>query len=165
MSWRAATKALHAAGGGPLRRMDFWPPHVSGQARTSSLTRAANLGLMERRNKGYVWRWALTDKGRDWCDGRIPDPTTKTAPEIDREAILRRMTFGVDDALTQVRRLTTRQQEVLVFVAKGMTSREAAQAMGIEHATVEVHRRKIFSRLGITRATEMAVLAAKAGLV
>ena len=75
------------------------------------------------------------------------------------------MTFGVDDALTQVRRLTGRQQEVLVYVAKGMTSKEVAQALGLEHATVEMHRRKIFSRLGITRATEMAVLAAKAGLV
>lgn len=165
MSWRAATKALYEAGGGPLRRMDFWPPHISGQARTSSMTRAANLGLMERCNKGYVWRWELTPKGRDWCEGRIPDPTAKVAPQIDREEVLRRMTFGVDDALSQVWRLTARQREVLVYVAKGMTSKEAAKALGLEHATVEMHRRKIFSRLGITRATEMAVLAAKAGLV
>lgn len=165
MSWRAATKALHAAGGGPLKRLDFWPPHISGQDKTSSLTRAAQLGLMERRNKGYVWRWVLTPKGRDWCEGRIPDPTAKVVPEIDREEVLRRMTCGVDDALSQVWRLTARQQEVLVYVAKGMTSKEVAKTMGVEHATVEQHRRRIFSRLGLTRATEMAVLAAKAGLV
>lgn len=69
MSWRAATKALYEAGGGPLRRMDFWPPTIKGQDRGASLTRAAHLGLMERRNKGYVWRWELTPKGRDWCVG------------------------------------------------------------------------------------------------
>ena len=165
MSWRAATKALHAAGGGPIKRMDFWPPTIQGQERGGSLTRAAQLGLMERRNKGFVWRWSLTPKGRDWCEGRIPDPTAKEVLTIDRDEVLRRMTFGVDDALAQVRKLTARQREVTVLVAKGLTSKETAEALRVDHKTVERHRLRIMSKLGVNRATEVAVLAAKAGLV
>ena len=80
MSWRAATKALYEAGGGPLRRMDFWPPTIKGQDRGASLTRAAHLGLMERRNKGYVWRWELAPKGRDPLPG-AGGPRVHEAPQ------------------------------------------------------------------------------------
>ena len=165
MSWKVATKALYDAGGGPIKRMDFWPPSIQGQDRGSSLTRAAQLGLMERRNKGFVWRWTLTQKGRDWCENRIPDPTGKPRLVIDRDEVLRRMTFGVDDALARVRKLTARQQEIMVLVANGLTSKEAAAALQIESKTVERHRLRVFSKLGVNRATELAVLAAKAGLV
>ena len=165
MTWQLATKALYDAGGGPIKRIDFWPPTITGQAKGSSLTKAARLGLMERCNKGFVWRWKLTDKGRDWCEGRLADPTAKPAPAIDRDAVLRSMTFGVDDAMAEVRKLTARQREVMVLVAKGMTSKETAAALRVDYKTVERHRLRIMSRLGVNRATEVAVLAAKAGLV
>ena len=165
MSWKVATKALYDAGGGPIKRIDFWPPTITGQDKGSSLTKAARLGLMERRNRGFVWRWNLTDKGRDWCEGRIADPTAKVVPAVDRDAVLRSMTFGVDDALAQVRKLTARQREVMVLVAKGMTSKETAVALRVDYKTIERHRLRMMSRLGVSRSTEVAVLAAKAGLV
>jgi DNA-binding CsgD family transcriptional regulator len=164
MTWQAATKALHAAGGGPLKRVEFWPQTIKGQDRGASLTRAAKLGLMERRNKGYVWRWTLTKLGHDWCEGMAPDPSVRPELRIDRDKVLQRVTAGVDAALADVRTLTLRQRDVLVYVAKGLTSKEIAKVMRVEKRTVEKHRMRLMRRLGLEKATEVAVLAAKAGL-
>ena len=165
MSWQAATRCLHAAGGGPAKSIDFWPPTAAGNSAGKSLTRAAHLGMMERHNKGYVWRWTLTEKGRDWCEGRIPEEPPKPPPAFDREAVLRRLALGVEQAIQDFERLTKKQREVAVYVAKGLTSKEIAAVMGLCRKTVERHRTSLMSRLGVERATEVAVMAAKAGVV
>lgn len=165
MSWRAATKALRAVGGGPAQRRDFWPPSKEGAAKGSALTRAGHLGMMTCANVGMRWFWTETKKGRDWCEGRIADPSQAPAPPIDRDAVLRRLAFGVDDAIAVVSKLTAKQRDVMVYVACGLTSREISKLMHISDCTVEVHRSALMRRLNCERATEVAVLAAKAGLV
>lgn len=44
--------------------------------------------------------------------------------------------------------LTPRERQVLELAAKGATSREAAQALGISMRTVEAHRRHILAKTG-----------------
>ncbi len=45
--------------------------------------------------------------------------------------------------------LTTREREVLVQVAKGLTNREIAEAFGISPRTVETHRERVMAKLRI----------------
>lgn len=165
MSWRTATKSLHALGGGPTQRREFWPPSKEGATKGSALNKARHMGMMTCANVGMRWYWTLTKHGRDWCEGRIADHCRNQAPPIDREAVLRRLAFGVDHAVSVVSKLTTRQRDVLVFVACGLTSREIGALLKITPKTAEAHRAGLMRRLGCERATEAAVLATKAGLV
>jgi two-component system NarL family response regulator len=55
--------------------------------------------------------------------------------------------------------LTPREREVLHLVALGITNREAAKALFISEATVKVHVRHIFEKLGVHTRTEAALRA------
>jgi DNA-binding CsgD family transcriptional regulator len=48
--------------------------------------------------------------------------------------------------------LTTREREVLVLVAKGLAAKQVARQLGISHKTVERHKTRIFSKLGVPNA-------------
>jgi len=50
--------------------------------------------------------------------------------------------------------LTTREQEVLEFLAKGFLYKEIADAMGISYDTVHTHIRKIYEKLHVRSRTE-----------
>lgn len=165
MTWQAATQALKNAGGGPVGRVEFWPPSIDGEQRGRSLTRARTLGLMVGARKKYGWTWKLTERGEKWAAGELPDPRQKPAELIDRETLIRRLTFGVDDALQRVSRTTDRQREIMVYVASGLSSREIAELMNRAVKTVERHRARMMENLGCDKVAEVAVLAAKAGLV
>jgi ATP/maltotriose-dependent transcriptional regulator MalT len=53
--------------------------------------------------------------------------------------------------------LTPREREVLHLIARGITNREAAKALFISEATVKVHVRHIFEKLGVRTRTEAAL--------
>ncbi len=49
-------------------------------------------------------------------------------------------------------RLTGREREVLLLVAKGLAGKQVARHLGISPKTVERHKTKIFSKLGVPNA-------------
>ena len=61
--------------------------------------------------------------------------------------------------------LSAREREVLVLVAKGMTNREIAAQLVISDATARNHVSHILEKLGLSRRTEAATLAARLGLL
>lgn len=63
------------------------------------------------------------------------------------------------------RRLGRREREVLKGIARGMSDREVATAMGISERTVHNHVNNIFRKLGASNRTEAAVKAVRTGLV
>jgi DNA-binding NarL/FixJ family response regulator len=48
--------------------------------------------------------------------------------------------------------LTDREREVLTLVAKGFAAKQVARQLGISHKTVEGHKTRIFSKLGVPNA-------------
>ena len=76
-AWRIITKNLYAAGGGPVHANAFDMPDLSRETFWGGIYRAKELGMIE--NTVSSWgnaargRWSLTQKGRDWCDGRLGD--------------------------------------------------------------------------------------------
>lgn len=60
--------------------------------------------------------------------------------------------------------LTAREREILALVAAGMTSREAAEHLVVSVRTVEWHRARLQSKLGLSGRSELTRIAREAGL-
>jgi len=54
--------------------------------------------------------------------------------------------------------LTPREREVVILVAEGLTSKEIGRALGLSHRTVEVHRARVFEKMDVKSAAELAQL-------
>ena len=52
--------------------------------------------------------------------------------------------------------LTLREREVVEQIFNGLTSKEAAQVLGISHRTVETHRSRIFDKTGARNMAQLA---------
>src|SRR5262249_5852805 len=52
--------------------------------------------------------------------------------------------------------LTKREHEVLLVVASGRTNSDAAQELGVSHATVKTHLERAYRKLGVSTRSEAA---------
>jgi DNA-binding NarL/FixJ family response regulator len=68
------------------------------------------------------------------------------APELSSFLLQPRATAK---ALSPIDELTPAQREVLQLVARGLTSKEIGEELGISHRTVENHRSRIAEKLGL----------------
>lgn len=69
------------------------------------------------------------------------------------------------DFTRRIATLSTREREVLVLSAKGMTKREIADLLSRSMYTVDEHRKKIQKKLDVSTIIEAAVIGAKAGVL
>ncbi|HTS83210.1 MAG TPA: response regulator transcription factor [Myxococcaceae bacterium] len=60
---------------------------------------------------------------------------------------------------------TPREREVLALLARGLSNRDIAEALGISAHTAKFHVNSILQKLGVERRTEAVVRAARMGLV
>lgn len=63
------------------------------------------------------------------------------------------------------RELTTREQEIVGLVARGLSNREIAEKLWLSPRTVENHRLRAMRRIGVTSRSELVSYAIEAGLV
>ncbi|PXF31631.1 hypothetical protein WH50_08990 [Pokkaliibacter plantistimulans] len=61
--------------------------------------------------------------------------------------------------------LTPRQQEILIFIAQGLSTKEIAWRLGISPKTVEAHRLQMMERLNIKDIPNLVIYAIRQGLV
>lgn len=61
--------------------------------------------------------------------------------------------------------LTRREREIVRLVAQSLTSNEIGQRLTISPRTVEVHRRNVMRKLGVTSHTEIIRIALRRGLI
>ena len=82
-------------------------------------------------------------------------------------AVSRSLTGWVDmetDVFEANRRwgsLTEREQEITYLLAKGLRNRDVGERLGVSVRTIEVHRARIFKKLGIKSIAELTTLLAK----
>jgi FixJ family two-component response regulator len=103
------------------------------------------------------------------------DFLSKTAPKEEllaaiQSALARDAQDRVDRARGEgLRRrletLTSREQETLVLVARGLLNKEIAARLGIHERTVKLHRTTLTRKLGVHSAAELALLAREAGIL
>lgn len=56
---------------------------------------------------------------------------------------------------TKTTELTPREQEISGFIVNGLTCKETAQALGISHRTVEVHRARVMKKLSAKNTADL----------
>jgi DNA-binding NarL/FixJ family response regulator len=61
--------------------------------------------------------------------------------------------------------LTEREVEILYLVARGLTNKETAKAIGCMDETVKVHLKNVFAKLGVADRTEAVTVALARGLI
>lgn len=79
-----------------------------------------------------------------------------------------RVETGATDATThpaQGPKLTTREIAVIDGVAKGLSTGEIAESLGISRKSVDNHKQRIFAKLDVQSGTHAVVLARQAGLL
>jgi NarL family two-component system response regulator LiaR len=84
-------------------------------------------------------------------------------PLVTRQ-ILKQIT-NVGDTTTPVEELTEREEEVLKYIARGLSNHEIAQQLVVSNATVNTHVSKILSKLNLSSRTQAALYALRKGLV
>jgi DNA-binding CsgD family transcriptional regulator len=77
-----------------------------------------------------------------------------------------RRAFTPDEqSVRMVFSLTERERQVLVLIADGKSTKEAAATLGISYKTADSHRSRILEKLGVHETASMVRYAIRAGLV
>ncbi len=69
-----------------------------------------------------------------------------------------------DGAASRIEQLTPRETELLVYLARGMSTKELARAMCISDKTVDNHKARLMNKLAIHNRVELARFAFREGL-
>ena len=78
----------------------------------------------------------------------------------------KRQVFTPDEsAVRLVFALTERERQVLVLIATGKSTKEAAIQLGISYKTADSHRSRILEKLGIHETATMVRYAIRSGLI
>jgi len=70
-----------------------------------------------------------------------------------------------EESVRMVLALTERERQVLVLIANGKSTKEAAAQLGISYKTADSHRSRILEKLGVHETASMVRYAIRAGLV
>jgi PAS domain S-box-containing protein len=80
--------------------------------------------------------------------------------------VRKRNAFTPDEAASRmVFALTERERQVLVLIAAGKSTKEAAATLGISYKTADSHRSRILEKLGVHETASMVRYAIRAGLI
>ncbi|ERN52414.1 LuxR family transcriptional regulator [Alkalihalophilus marmarensis DSM 21297] len=78
--------------------------------------------------------------------------------------VLTRISHKEDEEEAKVKRLTKREKEVLIELAKGRSNKELADVLHITEKTVKTHISNILSKLELSDRTQAALFAMRMGL-
>ena len=74
--------------------------------------------------------------------------------------------FTPDEAAVRlILSLTERERQVLVLIASGKSTKEAALALGISYKTADSHRSRILEKLNVHETASMVRYAIRSGLI
>jgi two-component system, NarL family, response regulator LiaR len=74
-------------------------------------------------------------------------------------------TLAADGGRGPLDRLTPREREVLVLIARGFPNKRIARELTLSEKTVKTHVGHVLAKLGVSDRTQAAVIAVRAGLV
>ena len=77
----------------------------------------------------------------------------------------RRVFTPDEESVRIVFALTERERQVLVLIADGKSTKEAAASLGISYKTADSHRSRVLEKLGVHETASMVRYAIRAGLV
>lgn len=87
---------------------------------------------------------------------RVRQALIQSTSVLDQQQIIRQWEDKLD-------RLSPREREVMILVAKGKLNKVIASDLEISMRTVEVHRSNVFEKLGVRSAAELATVLSQLG--
>jgi DNA-binding NarL/FixJ family response regulator len=72
---------------------------------------------------------------------------------------------GKKDSSGEASPLTSSEKDIVILIAKGLTTKEIARQKNISFHTVMTHRKNIFRKLGINNVSELLMVAMKNGII
>jgi DNA-binding NarL/FixJ family response regulator len=81
------------------------------------------------------------------------------------EELMQTYKNGAPEKQDPVRKLTSRQREVLQLLAEGKSAKEVAKSLHISSRTVEFHKYQIMEELGLKTGAELVQFAIKHGII
>ena len=111
--------------------------------------------------RGYVLKEASTEELLRAIE-TVNAGETFFSPDVARVALNQFMRGGKNPADIQ---LTTREREVLILIAEGLSNKEIASKLGVGVRTVETHRERIMRKLNIHSVAGLTKFAISKGLV
>jgi len=116
---------------------------------------------LERGNGGYTW---VEDTGHPRFDEN-GEFAGYVGAAIDVSERKRTYFTPDEESVRMVFSLTERERQVLVLIADGKSTKEAAARLGISYKTADSHRSRILEKLGVHETASMVRYAIRAGLV
>ncbi len=129
---------------------------VSGATEPELADTCAALGVAGFLEKGSAGPQALVDAVRAVAAGQkvFPARTLAIGPRAESSS----------PAAAALRGLTTREREVLTYIAAGFDNLKIAAQLDITERTVRAHVSSLYRKLGQENRTQMALLAGSLGL-
>jgi DNA-binding NarL/FixJ family response regulator len=93
-----------------------------------------------------------------------PDGISLLSPVVTRR-LVEAFARPAPSDLSTIEELTTREREVLVLVARGLSNAEIAGHLAIGETTVKTHVSRLLMKLGLTSRTQAVVVAYESGLL
>lgn len=116
---------------------------------------------LERGTGGYTW---VEDIGQPRFDG-AGEFLGFVGAAVDVSERKRAVFTPDEESVRMVFSLTERERQVLVLIADGKSTKEAAARLGISYKTADSHRSRILEKLGVHETASMVRYAIRAGLV
>jgi len=115
---------------------------------------------VQRADGEYAW---IENAGSPLIEDTVFVGYMGTAMDVsDRRA---RMFAPDRESVRLVFALTERERQVLVLIAGGKSTKEAAAHLGISYKTADSHRSRILEKLGVHETASMVRYAIRAGLI
>ncbi len=115
---------------------------------------------MLRANGEYSW---VESAGTPLIEDTVFVGFMGTAMDVSERR--NRMFMPDRESVRLVFALTERERQVLVLIAGGKSTKEAASQLGISYKTADSHRSRILEKLGVHETASMVRYAIRAGLI
>ncbi len=138
-------------------------PEVSFLALSVSDAAEDVISLIRAGARGYVTK---TISGPELADAirRVADGDAVFSPRL-AGFVLDAFAAAPPPGDTEVDQLTSREQEVLRLIARGLSDRQVGEQLGLSGRTVGTHVRHMLAKTGLDNRTELSVWAVEQGLV
>jgi FixJ family two-component response regulator len=84
---------------------------------------------------------------------------------VARHEVARSRKVELEMVRAHIARLTPREREVLEFIVRGQTNKQAANALGATERTIKAHRQRVMEKMQVQSLAELVSLAERVGVL